>query len=789
MNCNLYFYKLPFNLNGKNWKMEDIEAYVQDHDDLLALTFTDYQFLRIDKIEQTIKLNMSQTYQFNIPQLIPQQNTKKPNYLRVVFHVGTRYDTYFYKITKWEQIAQMTMEATIVLDVLNTYTEGVNYNLSSSTLILRMHKDRFNEYSFNEGYCLRMIDKYPEEISATLFKHKEEYIYFERRRPSSTGTMTKYHQSWYLVYLSNDDPVNSSNDTESKYVNPVRCLVASDNGYRVSMSAQTGISVRIDTNLSQFWNDNEEVLAIRDFDNDGNTISIVIGGTTYTLVPRGSYSTNQFSMILFRKQNNTDTTFKVYGYQADSSNHWTVTSIGTFAYFDISHCQYCLLQKVALWGADISNYTAYFVLNYDNSVNFEYFIGSGNQEAVNEISTKFSDIDLTNPKLVKIICLPYAPMKFLNGNVLGVVNDIPSNIVWNSSMKLLEITDVQTHEFCNYIEGGDFGYSPFYDLETTLPETLTHYDTISAEYESKLYHSDFYQVKFVYDSFSFLFQLEYVNPEDNDEFDTSLFRWEFYCNHNLVSKFMFKFPDYIVGKYEIQDYNNCLLVERNNEITLYTNAYLNYLRLGYNFDVKNKEQQNVGNVVGVVLSTLGSIASFASSIYTGGAGIVGGVSLLTTATGGTIRAIQQAQQSDRNIAQKKLELQNQSVAVSSNTDIEFLKEYGKNCGKLVYYGLSSVMENAMLKYFHLFGYATRIYDNKTYTSTYNRRIHFNFYQAELDFENYQFGDNVAEEIKKAYKDGVTYFHQLNDDENGLHYEYTQDYENWEKALYDIAGED
>ena len=782
LGTRLDFYTLPFNLRGKNWIFDNWGRYINSLTPDLRID--DFQFLRVDSLSLKIKVNLNQIYSsckagYNF------------NYLKVTLgFTQSTYAYYFYKITKITQLAEYTIELDLELDVLNTYERTDRdsslpasqnaYQLSDKSVILREHKSRLNNVISN--YSERNIDKYSEGIDTILFKKKEQDICFER---TSHTPYIDVQNTWYLVYMNNNDPVSNSSDTQSKYVNPVRLFIASDLGYRLNISGIASAQRISADSLSMYWSGAEELLFIRNTDMGTARINITWQGVTYTLVPTTTnYGNNEFSMIMFRRQNNTDTYFTAYGYKFlnndDTSANAQITNLGTGAYFDILYCDYCLIAKAVLFN-DPSNYSLMYGAVSNNTTIFTYSIGSDNQYSINDTGGIFSNINLTDPKLIKIIALPYSPLDELNGKFETNITTLPPNMIYNTTYRMLEFSEINDIYF-NYQK------SLLSSADNPLEEkyvdftgrTISISDNRDITLESKLFHSDYYLPKFVYDSFTFNFQLELCIASHDP------FRIDYVVSKNVTSKFMFRFATYITDGYDTQDYNNILIIERNNEVTLYTNEYMNYMRLGYKFDTKSMEKQNVSNWVGVALSSIGAVASFISSIYTGGAGIVAGVSLLTTATGGTIRAVQSAQQNDRNLAQKQLQLQAQSTSVSSSSDLDLLKAYSGNVAKICYYGLSDVMKQALFDYFYYNGYATRRYLNNNLYEC--ERINFNFVQAEIEiYNNNRINSEHLEKIKQCYKDGVTIFHYYR---NGYYtndstpYEYKQIYENWEKDFYD-----
>jgi hypothetical protein len=67
-----------------------------------------------------------------------------------------------------------------------------------------------------------------------------------------------------------------------------------------------------------------------------------------------------------------------------------------------------------------------------------------------------------------------------------------------------------------------------------------------------------------------------------------------------------------------------LLSSRNNEMTIFSNAYLNYLKTGYNYDKKSRAIESASRWGGVVISAAGAAVS---AVAGGPIGALGAVSL------------------------------------------------------------------------------------------------------------------------------------------------------------------
>ena len=612
----------------------------------------------------------------------------------------------------------------------------------------------------NASKYYRIIDKFNEGIDTMLFKKREEYL--------TTGDG---FNSWYLVYKNTNAPAQSG-DKEADYVNPVKLFITSDNGYTITQTSSQVTEATIWASELPMKTNVEELLYINKNMCDSSDGEVTFNGTTYKIVAySSSYNTNEYNAILFRHKNNSDGYFReVFGYRYNANGVFqSCTSLGTtIQKFTARHIIYGLIEYASIWTGGAS----YSELVKGAGTSAYYEIGSGASPSTETLTAKrFNEIDLTDSKLIKIIMLPYAPLSLLDKS--NNYTQVPSETTWNNTEQMLEVSNPSLVSF-DWNQTFTLTKSPYSPLvisgevDNPLPNVIKN-----KKYESKLFHSDYWLPKFVYDEYTFGFRLELVDRESyianyGEEIDN--FTMNYHISKNLVSRFMFTFFSYITTGYEEHDYNNIVIVDRNNEIPLYTNAYMNYMRLGYQFDTKNIQQTKTSNALTMALSLIGSIVSFATSGATGGAGIAGGVALLTSATASGIRAITSAQQQDSALIQKQLELQNQSTTVSTNTDTDLLKKYALNKPKLAYYGLSEVMEEAMFNYFYLFGYATQEYK---VPSVHTREI-FNFIQAEVQFDRYNFNDDIAEDIRQKWKDGIFFIHYYN-----TKYDFSFYYENWE----------
>ena len=150
-----------------------------------------------------------------------------------------------------------------------------------------------------------------------------------------------------------------------------------------------------------------------------------------------------------------------------------------------------------------------------------------------------------------------------------------------------------------------------------------------------------------------------------------------------------------------------------------------------------------------------------------------GIALTTTAVASIMRSVHNAQEQDRAISQKLLQSQMQGTSVQGSEDIDILTAFSGNKAKIVEYTLSEKMTQAMWDLFHYCGYAT----HEQKKPVINTRLYFNFVQAEIVFEEFNFNDEIAQDIRNKWNDGITFFHAV----SGV-YDIDQQYENFETSL-------
>ena len=237
---------------------------------------------------------------------------------------------------------------------------------------------------------------------------------------------------------------------------------------------------------------------------------------------------------------------------------------------------------------------------------------------------------------------------------------------------------------------------------------------------------------------------------------------------------MFVFPQYAV-RYGDQDYPNIVAVSRNNEEVLYTSQYINYLRTGYNYDLKSKERNEAAGGAGLGLSMastlLGVVGGIAAQnpLVAIGSAIAGGISIASQ----SVSYAKSVADAENNIARKLEETSKQATSVRNADDVDLLDAYSNNRAKLIWYYVSQTMEDALMDMFYYTGYIA----HEQKVPSVNTRYWFNFLQCDLVISaTGNMPDEIKNKIKEKFKEGVTFFHEHNT------YDFSQVKENYEVSI-------
>lgn len=618
----------------------------------------------------------------------------------------------------------ITKNEKIQLDLNEFINIGSAY--ANWTAMLLKYRPRKNPQL---GYK-RIIDYYQEGLSTQLFKTKEETLYD-----------TDKDNQWYVMFASSS-AVDSEVNYEPKYVNPVQIRFYSDKGYSLTSSGATEVILYASSTIIPKYQNSEEYMEyVQPTPSTMGDVYVKIGGVTYDF--------HDYKRLYFYRKNNSDLVFTAV--QIDKRDNTTVnlSNVESIIFYGIN--------EIEVWGQWINHKKG------DEQIS----INSGDS-TYSGTSPEWNNVDITDSRLIKCFAFPYAPLEFLVGK--DEFTDLPDGLIYGTD-NVIEVNN-RTLNFKYQKRFTTDIFKNLYDYTISVHAGMLR----NISFESKLFHSDYYQPKFVYDSFSFGFMFENIDiAEYYDNYqDASKLYTTYVVSNNVQSKFMFMFDSYVL-KRSFQDYDNILCIERNNEKALFNNAYINYIRTGgYSYDTKKAASQNAMNGITTALSIAGAATGIVAGTITKQPQLVAaGIGVAITTIGGIARSIHTAQEQDRAISQKLLQTQMQGTSVQGSEDIDILTAFSGNKAKIVEYELSDRMKQAMWDLFHYCGYATHE-QKKPVTNT---RIYFNFVQAEIVFEEYNFNDEIAADIRNKWNEGITFFHPVSGS-----YDIEQKYENFETSI-------
>ena len=613
---------------------------------------------------------------------------------------------YYFIIGSPKWISQNTIQLQLSLDTLNTFRYDLIW--TNKTNITRQHKDRFNTtYTTTaQGKVLhRKIDNYDEGFTPVKYYDTGESI-----------RLSNADYDWYLVYRNKED-LNTSSTV------PINCFCCASEEINLNISVDyTGIqfsSYNIGDSLYAFAKDNAE-------------FTTTIKGVSYTIG-----GTSQYKGIAFVRYQNGNN-----AYVLKDDGHVPIANIGNSALTDVTSTvkvRICRNFEPELDGS--SQYTYTSVLGQVEARDYST-ITIGKTSAT---LLSIDSVDRTDTRILKIIKMPYAPftLDFVGGKLR-----IPTG--WSYSGGYLLLNDLNT-EFLNIVEGNN-DLSDYVNL-TVVPSDIGKNKDNDIKYESKLYNSNYFSLKYIYDSFEKEFLLERYNT--NSAFPGV--RIDFKQSNNISSNAVFKFIP-MNGTYkEPTLYGQFLNVNRQNEVALYNSDYLNYIRNGYNYDKKAKALQLGAGLAGIGLGLVGA----AASAFLPAAGVVGAAGAISFATSAlsSISSVINTSISNELALQQKLENNKRSAASVSNTeDLNLLSYYNGN--RLIKYteNINDNIKKSIYDLFRLTGYACNDYS----VPVVNSRLYYNFLQCKADIEetDWTYGKEFLDDIKAKYEIGVTYFHRV-----------------------------
>lgn len=639
------------------------------------------------------------------------------NYLSIKKSDDINDKTYYYFVLNSNWKSENTVELQISLDTINTFWNELNW--TSKTNITRQHKDRFLQKARDTSGTTRfqrIIDDYDEGITPVKFLKSEKKM----------NDNNKPDINWYLIYKS-----NPSADTA------LDCLLCVDGDFTIPVLMNGLNPAKLSLN-STYYIDGA----------DGDFSYARVSGNADVIGLDKQYK------ALYINKDSTGTV-KVIGVAADSENNKELDSFSDYTTLPARLYN----NSVNLRTIPRQNTTPAF-LNYDNLIN-DYEVLDINYIGQNKVR-QLKDVDRTDTKLVKIIKMPYAPFETLDEFQWRVVFDY-------TRLPFLRLAELDT-DFLTQINQDTFS-----ELQKTLANDYIDSKPVhDIMMESKLYNSNFYGIKYYYDNFEKEFLLERYKPKSTNT-QNIYATIKFKQSNNISSNSLFDFELTNATYNEPSVYSRYMMVNRSQELAIYNNDYLNYIRNGYNYDKKLKTAQNQANWVGFTLSTIGATASFVSSIWTGGAGVAAGISFATSAVASLTNTIVTQQQSEASLAQKLEDEKRKASSVTNMDDTNLLAYYNGNRLISTREQCTEAMRLAIYNLFRLTGYSCNDYQ----IPSFNTREFYNFVQCKAVFDEsgWKYGQDFLNDIKSRFETGITVYHKVDND-----YDWNQEKENFESWL-------
>lgn len=756
-------------LADRNMLIENIEDYLST---LTPTVMEDFQYIKHD-LSVTIKFDTSFLgLNVQASNILNPWKDGKINYVSIQNETDTK-PIYYYVIDS-EWIGKCTLKLYLAMDTLNTFNGA--YSFDKKTVVTREHKDRFSQGAVVKNGVIYQPRKFyldSDGIQPTLYKVGEQ-----------TVTDDKANYDWYLMYMANNvkETVSGQQYVVNAYVVPSTGIKGVSDRFEIKMSDLDTTKVYFfgtlfgDTYNSGVFtvNGNEyeitEVMFIEKTTQGGYNWSIrkrVLSGSIYR-TPLVVQLHNS-DKIEFSTQNSLDIV-NVSDYAniiaGQPTNATVVTRVGN----------YKTGSQTATEGT-----------------------GSGD---INDIVS----VDRTDTKLLGIIKLPYCPISVsVTSTGILLPNYVTKeSVAWANSTSgdYLKINSNFLVSFENElaISKDNFFYT-FYLSKNFITDAKR--DDLA---ESALYRSEYYQNRFVYDSFVYPILNEKIKPRYFT--GTTPLYIKMVTTSTMNSRFLFDFNNkdkaFVYDNAE-QDYPYIMNVARNNNIITYNSEYVNYMRNGYNYDVKAKNATITSAALGIGANAIGLIAggiSLGSAIQNwsrlgpvrrnvsnlraraistdndairddyidarnnyeqlrGQNTTASQIALGNTysAASSLINNINTIRQTENTFEQKQKQMSQASVSVSGSDDIDLLSYYSGNRMKLETWTCSDRMKKALADLYYYQGYST----NEQKVPDTNTRKNFNFIQCNAVLINEKnLDDKYIENLKERYAIGVTVLHKYND---------------------------
>lgn len=621
-------------------------------------------------------------------------------------------------------MSKSAIELSLAIDTVNTFPELL-YRLSKKTNVVREHRNRFRHIGKLDTLTFNnlqpIVDDTPEGVAGLPKVSSGSY--------AIQDTMQHSDVHWYLVYQS---PTKPTEDT------PINCYLMPDKEDIPYRSASGGDVVK-KCNPGTIGGRNDFPNAPYYFGVEANIVgsfNFRLGTKTVTVSLKNQYE----SLGIVQ-----GAIFDTYKNEYDEPVSLKITLIAKSG-------EQMKVAEITTAGNYVSQVTFTQASSWVNKNGTVEYINAG---ATTAYLASYKTLDKTSPMLLKIIDLPYCPVQLRwSGSQIvlaeGMSVDSSNRLVLDHKMEFLrENFDselIQEYQLSQFI-----GEHPENDLREL--------------WDPKLLHSDFTTKLISYDSYQSEVRLEDISPSRINICPSVKFDYK--QSSKMASDLGFKW-NIEDGSYDkVSEYENVLLSTRDNEDVIFNNAYLDYIKTGYNY----RKAKHITSSAAAISSAGAAIAGtwlstkvVGAFLGTAAAGtgnfIVAAAIVSTVAT--AVNAIASEVNAHMDEMEKREQLKAQGTTIEGSNDLALFNWYSGNKLKYGTLGLPDSLKQKFDDLFYYCGYATNVQKQPNV----NSRYWFNFLQCEAEWDEPVFRDQPnllkwSGDFTYRLANGVTVYHNHN----------------------------
>lgn len=625
---------------------------------------------------------------------------------------------YFVLNTNWK--AHTTLQLQLSMDTLNTFWYEIQAGLGPQTHVTRRYFDRWKKVG---TLAYPLIDKHPEEISAPPM--------VQIAKPKAIGPKKR----WTLVYRTDYD-----SDVKA---NPVTCYVMPEEDTKISETSYGTYTLTKNAAAPGIW------WAMTNGSNHDDVFTIK-SGNTQRIVRMADYS------------------YAAFVIESDCIHAYVYLLSNVEINIKADEIVFTVCKQIYRQSATFGTNFAVSNLDFTNPLVMDSGMSTGTLTAFG----RWYDNNKTDTRLVKILELPYAPFNEEYDSSNNLI--IPSG--FSLSYGLLKYDGAISGMESTIASFDNLAPEPF-KIADVVTEAGIQKDSNPDEYETKLWNSSYYVLKYVYDVQSKPIKLEEfehfavpnyslsINFCPSTGMDNSI-GFEFKCSEQLDT-----------------DFGDWLITNRTTEIPFYSNSYIDYMRYGKAVDERNMAFSVVSTAVGGVGSAVSTGASLAFALAGAGVGaaagpigaMVGaGIGLASTLIATSSSIFKANDQINAKMDQYK----HQASSVQASNDLSVFKKYGKNKLLQVEYQPTKELRNSIGRYFHLYGYSCDEYGIPNWKT----RIWSDYFVIEPQWWQTHALQQYLADITARMQAGFRVLHRVNLSDQPFHYDFDSRYENWERSL-------